>query len=231
MSDPSHSLAGVRLFSVLGDADRRSLEARCRWRRFQPHQQIIDRQSESRDVFFVVEGKVRAVAYAASGREVSLEDIGAGGFFGELAAIDAQPRSATVVAIEPTVVATLAPETFVRVATEKPPLALALLKHLTQMIRRSNERIFDLSTLGAHERVYAEIMRLSLPNLDDDNRAQIHPIPVHGDIASRIGTTRETVARVFGELTRNGLIRRDRDTLVVLDFERLTEMVGALRGE
>jgi len=231
VTDQLHSLIGVRLFTGLDEASRRALEQRCRWRRFAPHQQIIEGQADSRDVFFIVAGKVRVVNYAASGREVSLEDIGAGGCFGELAAIDGQPRSATVLAMEPTIVATVGPADFLRFVTERPPLAQALLRHLTAMIRKSTERIFDLSTLGAHERVYAELLRLGLACLAEDNTAAIHPIPVHSDIANRIGTTRETVARVFGELARNGLVRRDRDTLTILDFGRLTEMVGEWRGE
>ena len=73
------------------------------------HEQIIDSDSDSRDVLFVAGGKVRIVNYSASGREVSLDDVGAGGFFGELAAIDGASRSATVVALEDTIVASLAP--------------------------------------------------------------------------------------------------------------------------
>ena len=68
----------------------------CGWKAYGAHEQIIDRQSETKDVFFVVEGKVRVVNYSVSGREITLDDIEAGGHFGELAAIDGLPRSASV---------------------------------------------------------------------------------------------------------------------------------------
>ena len=63
----------------------------------------------------------------------------------------------------------------------------------------------------------------------DDNTAVIAPIPVHSDIASRVSTTRETVARVFSDLTKQGLIKRGKNELVVLDLERLEKLVENLR--
>ncbi|MEM9682978.1 MAG: helix-turn-helix domain-containing protein, partial [Pseudomonadota bacterium] len=84
--------------------------------------------------------------------------------------------------------------------------------------------------LGANNRVYAELLRLSKPGIRDDNTATIQPIPIHGDIASRVSTTRETVARVLGELSRSDLVRRMDDQLVILDVERLEDMVEQFRG-
>ena len=88
----------------------------------------------------------------------------------------------------------------------------------------------DLSTLGANNRVYAEILRLARPNMHGDNKAKIKPIPIHGDIASRVSTTRETVARVFGDLTRQGVLKRKRDAIIVFDIAQLERMVEEFRG-
>ena len=76
------------------------------------------------------------------------------------------------------------------------------------MVRQASERIMDLSTLGANNRIHAELLRQAMTNLKPDNSAEIRPIPHHGEIASRVSTTRETVARVLGRLTEQGLIRR-----------------------
>jgi predicted transcriptional regulator len=59
----------------------------------------------------------------------------------------------------------------------------------------------------------------------------IKPIPVHNDIASRVSTTRETVARVLNSLARQGLIERRKDCLVIRDIDRLQGMVEEVRGE
>lgn len=219
------TLKGVNLFESLADKEREGYEQRCTWRRFAPDEQIIDRLSDTHDVLFIVDGAVRIVNHSLSGREISFDELGAGEFFGELAAIDGKPRSATVVALADTLLAIMPPETFRRLASEHPPIALTIMRRLAKVIRASTGRIMDLSTLAAHDRVYAELVRLARPTLKPDGTARISPIPIHADIASRVSTTRETVARVLSELTRRGHLRREHDALVVLDFAGLEEMV------
>ena len=151
--------------------------------------------------------------------------LGPGQFFGELAALDNRPRSANVVALENTTVATLTHETFREHLMQHPEVALRIMVQMARVIRASTERIMDLSTLGANNRVHAELLRLAKPGIRDDQTAVIRTIPIHGDIASRVSTTRETVARVFGDLYRNDLVKREVDCLIILDVERLTDMV------
>ena len=227
---PKHSLKGVPFFADQQPAVREAFERQCAWRRFRTDEQIIDRLSESRDVFFIVEGKVRVVNYSLSGREISFDDRVAGDFFGELAAIDGGPRSANVVALCDTLVAHVTPDAFIRLVTENPPMALAIMRRLTEIIRASTGRIMDLSTLAAHDRVRAEILRLARHGLRADGTAQISPIPIHADIASRVSTTRETVARVFGEMTRHRLLKRAPDSLILLDVGRLEASLEEVAG-
>lgn len=224
------SLASIEVLASLSEAERAAVERRCHWQRYAPHDQIIDQFSDSRDVFFVCSGSVRVVIYSMSGREVTFDDIGAGGVFGELAAIDRAPRSANVVALADTVVASLAPDAFVEVLMTHPEVSLVIMKRLVQIVRGSTDRIMDLSTLGANNRVMAELLREARPNVREDNTAKIKPIPIHSDMASRASTTRETVARVMSQLARNRIVRRERDALVVLDVERLEDMVDAFKG-
>ncbi|CCG06870.1 Crp/Fnr family transcriptional regulator [Pararhodospirillum photometricum] len=225
------SLDGIALLEELDPSQRQELARLCRWRRYAAGEQIIDRQSETRDVFFVVRGQARVVIYSASGREVSLDDITEGGFFGELAALDGAPRSASVMAVSECLVATMSPELFLKIIREQGSVAMQLLWRLAAMVRASTERIVDLSTLGANNRVQAEILRRALEaRTDPEGRPVIQPIPVHGEVASRVSTTRETVARVLSDLARRGIVRRERDALLVLDLGRLEVMVSDMAG-
>ena len=70
----------------------------------------------------------------------------------------------------------------------------------------TTDRINDLSTVGSNKRVHAEFLRLAKPGMKVENTAEISPIPIHGDIAVRVSTTRETVARVFSDLTRGDIL-------------------------
>ena len=89
----------------------------------------------------------------------------------------------------------------------------------------------DLSTLAANNRVQADLLRLARNNMVGENRAELKPIPVHGDIASRVSTTRETVARVLSDLSRQGMVERQKDRLVIDDVDCLEDMVEEVRGE
>ncbi len=206
------------------------IEEVCRYKRFSANEQIFDRHSKARDVFFVIRGRVRVVNYSLAGREITLDDISEGEYFGELAALDGQPRSASIMALTDCLIVALSPVQFVRVLERHPKVALRALRRLSQIVRKSTERIMDLSTLGANNRVHADLLRLAEAGDKKDNAAMIRPIPVHGDIASRIGTTRETVARVLNDLARRGIVKRTKDALVVSDMARLHEMVEDVRG-
>lgn len=233
MSDESRSLAKIPFFEGLPDDARASIEARCRWKDCAPQQPIIDFQDDSQDVYFVTRGIARVVNYSISGREVAFDDLEPGAVFGELAALDGAPRSANVIAVAPTTVAMMHPTTFREVLAEYPEVALRVMQRLTQMVRASVGRIMDLSTLGANNRVYAELLRLATrdDDNDNDNRAKIDPIPIHSELASRVSTTRETVARVLSDLSRKGLVQRNGSILELLDVEHLRTMVEQFRGD
>ncbi len=225
-----HSLSAIPLLAPLTDAARAALEQRCRWQNCATHEQIIGRESESRDVYFVVDGRVRVVNYSGSGREIAFDEHETGAYFGELAAVDSQPRSATVVAITDTLLASISPDTFVNLLHDYPDVAIGALRDMAGIVRASTDRIMELSTLGVQNRVHSEILREARLALDaDNNTARISPAPVHADIASRVSTTRETVARVLSDLSRQELVIREGNDLVVRDVARLETLVRNVR--
>ena len=225
------SLSGIALLDDLSASELEKLEQQCSWRHYSSQEQIIDRQSDTTDIFFVAEGRVRIVNYSLSGREITFDELRQGEHFGELAAIDGQPRSASVMALKGCLVASLSQERFRVLVESHPKIALRLMENLAGMVRVSTDRIMDLSTLAANNRVQAEVLRQARESSTDDISAIIKPIPVHGDIASRVSTTRETVARVMNDLARQGIVERRKDSLVIGDIEQLSEMVEEVRGE
>jgi CRP-like cAMP-binding protein len=228
---PAETLANVELLSSLTAEERKAVERRCRWKRFAKDEQIIDRETDSTDVYFIAVGAVRIVDYSLAGREITFDDIEAGGYFGELAALDGAKRSASVVATKDTQTASLDAAAFREVLATHPTMALGLLQRLARVIRQSTGRIMDLSSLGAHNRVYAELLREARAGGLDGNRAAIKPIPVHADLAGRVSTTRETVARELNDLARKKIVEREKGALVILDVKRLSAMVEEFRGD
>jgi CRP/FNR family transcriptional regulator, cyclic AMP receptor protein len=226
-AEPHRGLEGVGLVTTLGPEARHALERRCVWRSWAPGSQIIDRETLTTDLYFIVRGRVRVLDYSSSGtREVIFDDIGAGGHFGELAAIDGEPRSANVVAVEPTETAMVPGPAFLELLFDHPEIGLSVMRRLSEMVRQSTVRIMDLSTRGANNRIYAELLRLAKTGGGfAPNTAVISPIPVHSEIAARVSTTRETVARALSDLSHRNLMHRDEEALVILDLAQLTTMV------
>ncbi|MHC8509981.1 MAG: Crp/Fnr family transcriptional regulator [Rhodospirillales bacterium] len=233
MSDTAalQTVRGIRLFESLDDKLIEQVDRNCAWKHYPKGEQIIDRQSETRDVFFVAGGRVRVVNYSLSGREITLDDLDAGHYFGQLAAIDSRPRSASVMALTDCMLGAAPPDFFMDLCRENSFIAFNVMLSLTHIVRVSTDRIMDLSTLAANNRVHAELLRQARASMLNDREAVISPIPVHGDIASRVSTTRETVARVMNDLARQGVVERSKDKLLIRNIDALAGMVEEVRGE
>jgi len=220
--------ASLQFFTALPGDTLMAISRRCRVRRFSAGQHVLNHQEASTDVFFVLEGRVRVLLYSPSGRDVSFRDLLPGEVFGELAAIDAGPRSATVVAREPTRLAVVSQADFLELIRTYPDVAHALLRHLVGLIRRYSQRVYELSTLGVEQRVRLEILRTACDLMDDGGKAILRPAPTLAEIASRVSTTSEAVSREIARLAREGFIAREGKDLVVYDVGRLSMTVENL---
>jgi CRP-like cAMP-binding protein len=223
-------LSGFDLFGSLSKGAASAIERACTFRRFAAHEQIIERDSGSRDVLLVISGRAKVLNYSVSGREIVFDDLLAGSSFGEVGAIDDQPPLAEVVATEAVVVMVIPQRVFIDALIRYPEFALSVMRRLARIIRAADERIMDLSTLAAHHRVYAEVLRRAYARMISENRAEIAPIPLHSEIASKTSTTRETVARAINNLTRRGIVSRSKTALCIHDVYALEEMVAEVRG-
>jgi CRP/FNR family transcriptional regulator, cyclic AMP receptor protein len=225
----SRTLCRIELLAGLPADELRRIEQCCRWRRHRAGDAILDRDSPSRDLLLVVEGRVQVVNYAASGREVVYAVIGAGEYFGELAAIDGEPRSAAVVALEDCLLAALAPEEVEILLRRHPEIAITLLRRLARIIRHSDERIVDLSTLGSLQRVWRELLRLARPDPARAGQWLVEPLPTPS-LAARAGTARETVARALAQLAQEQVAQRRGRALLIADPARLERLLVGAAG-
>ncbi|PKR59277.1 MULTISPECIES: Crp/Fnr family transcriptional regulator [Thalassospira] len=219
-------LSVVGILAGLDEEALTDVERHINRKNFSAGAQMIEPEADSSDVYLILSGRVRIVNYSLSGREITLEEIGAGGCVGQLSAIDGQPRSACVFAVDDTEVAILSPANFETVVKSHPSVGWNVIRELARIVRTSTRRIVDVSTLGANERVVAEIMRRAQQVSDDTGAAVLSPVPVHSEIAGRVSTSRETVARVMGSLGRKGLVNKVDNGLHVPDVRRLEEFLS-----
>lgn len=227
----SLALRRIPLFEGLGDACLDRLAQQCDWHQLPARKPLLSRAAEGGDVFFLVAGRLRITTYSTSGRQVTFRDCEPGEHIGVIAAIDGGPRSADVVTLDATLVASLSREGFLALLRDEPLVAQRVMHYLASLVRQLSDRVIDLSTLGVHNRLHAELLRLARAAGVQGNQARIEPAPAHAELASQISTNREQVTRELGVLVKAGVLQKDGRALVVVDAARLERMVAEVRGE
>jgi CRP/FNR family transcriptional regulator, cyclic AMP receptor protein len=225
MERKTETLAKIGLFRSLSEVKIKLLDTQCSWRHVSRNQWIVDHQDTSNDVFFIVSGTVRVKLQSVSGRQVLLREINAGEFFGELAAIDDQPRSAGIVAITGVTVARMPASVFRATVYVHSDVCDQLLTLMAGQIRMLANRVNEFNTLDSRYRLYAELLRLSRPDPRKPSCALVSPPPLQADLAARISIRREAVGRELKALERAGLIERRRGALVLTDATRLRRAI------
>jgi CRP-like cAMP-binding protein len=230
MPSKRQTLQGVPLLASVGDTERAALEAACVWRRYRPGERVFERGSPSREVHFVIEGAVNVVRLSSMGREITFATAGPGEAVGELGVIDGSPRSASVVAIEDTLIAVLPAERFIDLVKHDGEIAFQLLVKLGEIVRRGSDRVIELTTVEAKRRVYGELLRLARPDVDEPELWVIRPLPPLREIAGQASTTREHVANALNHLYPSGLVRRKGNSLYITDRRALEDLVNQTPG-
>lgn len=220
----TETLAAIPLFKSLPAAVIAKLDARCTWRRATAGQWLLDYQDASNDVFFVVAGVVRVILQSG-GREVLFRELKAGEFFGELAAIDREPRSSGIVAVLDVTLGRMPASVFIATVNEHADVCNQLLGLLARQIRSLSNRVHEFTTLDVRHRIMAELLRLSRPEPNRPGRAIVSPPPIHAEIAARVSTRREAVVRELTAMERAGLIERRRGAIALTDVNRLRRLV------
>jgi CRP/FNR family transcriptional regulator, cyclic AMP receptor protein len=221
----SETLARIPLFKSLPSEAIERLDSRCIWRRACANECILDYRDGGADVYFAVQGHVRVMIRTSFGKESILRDIKDGEFFGELAAIDGQARSATIVAVTDTIIARMSPTVFREMVHRYPEVCDQLLLLLASQVRMLANRVTEFSALDVRARIHAELLRLSRPARPGDKHAVISPPPTHAELAARVSTHREAVTRELNRLKKVGLLERRRGALVLLDRAQLASLI------
>ena len=178
-------------------------------------------QDEPGDALFIIaKGRMKVVLYGENGREVILTLLKAGDFFGEMALLDHQPRSASVIALADARVLVLKRDQFAEHIRNSPTTALNVMAEISRRLRRADEIIGNLATLDVYGRVAHIMIDLAKKDGEEvEGGILIRERPTQQDIASMIGTSRETVSRVLSEFQRRGFVEmRGREILLSRKF-------------
>jgi len=216
------TLRKVPLFSQLAPSDLERVSEISRERAY-PRNSVILFEDDPGDALYVVaQGQVKVVLIGEDGREVILSVMGEGEFFGEMALVDDEPRSAHVIAMEDSTLLVLRREDFQGILKQTPGIALALLRELSRRLRRVDEKVGSLVLLDVNGRVAQLLLELA----DEAGSERITRRLTHHTIAQMIGSSRETVSRTMRDLVEKGYIDVSRREIVIRDRTALEASAG-----
>ena len=221
----SQTLARIPLFKSLGAEAIRRLDTQCVWRRAKAKDFVLQYKDGGNELYFVVQGHVRVLIQAVSGKESILRDIRDGEYFGELAAVDGLPRSAAIVAVTDSVIAKMPAGVFRDAVHHHPAVCDQLLMLLAAQIRMLANRVNEYGTLDVRRRIYAELLRLSRPAKKGTAESVISPPPTHAELAARVSSHREAVTRELKKLETAGILQRRRGAIVIAEPAQLARLI------
>jgi CRP/FNR family cyclic AMP-dependent transcriptional regulator len=216
-------LKRVPLFSDLSEAELARFADVTREREYPKNSVILFEDDPGDALYIVSSGQVKVVLIGEDGREVILSVLGDGDFFGEMALIDDEPRSAHVIAMRDSQLLVLRRDDFQAQLVAQPKIGLKLLRVLVQRLRRADEKIGGLVLLDVNGRV----ARLLLDMAEEGGGPKITRRLTHHTIAQMIGSSRETVSRAMRELVDRGLIEVTRREISIRNREGLATLAGS----
>jgi CRP-like cAMP-binding protein len=197
-----------------------------RYRRFSKREFVVHKGDAGSSLLMLMSGRLQVIALSEDGREVGLNFVEPGDYFGELSIIDGGPRSASIIATAESVVGFLPKAEAQALFFRNPAVVEALLQRLCRTIRQASNYRSMLGLTRAYSRVYSVLeasMRKSAGDL-----LTIENLPNQQAIAIMANVSRETVSRAIRSLIDGQVIERDYRRLIVRNAALLTKLA---RGE
>ena len=214
------TLRQLPFFAGLGDDALLEIAPYIHERTFSPGQMIISEGEPCQAVYFVVRGVVRVHRLSLEGREHVLAYLGPGESFNLVPVLDGGPNPATVDALTEATLYTISCERFRRIVREHHEVALPILERLAARVRRLSDMVEGLALHTVRTRL-ARFLLAQAEGLQPSRHW------TQEEIAANIGTVREMVGRTLRAFAADGLVRRERGRIVVVDREGLErEAVG-----
>jgi CRP/FNR family cyclic AMP-dependent transcriptional regulator len=173
---------------------------------------VVNEGDETDSLYLVLSGRLRVYVSDGEGRELQLNVIGPGEYFGEVAP-DGGPRSASVMAIEEARCAVVKRGELLALVRREPQFALHMVRKLASRVRDLTDNMRSLALMDVYGRVARLLLELAV---ERDGRRIIEEQLTHREIASRVGASREMISRIFSDLTAGGYIGKENGRLVIL---------------
>jgi CRP/FNR family cyclic AMP-dependent transcriptional regulator len=204
-------LKSIPLFAGVADAELRALADRTVTRNYPKQAIIVSEGDESDSLYLILAGRVKVYLADENGKELILAIKGPGQYFGEMV-LDEQPRSASVMTLEPAQFAILSRADFRGFLLAHPEVALQLIQNLIRVARGLNQNVRNLAMLDVYGRVARILLELAV---ERDGKLVIPEKMTQKDIAARVGASREMINRILRDLTAGGYVSVDAGRITI----------------
>jgi len=176
-------------------------------------------------VYFIMEGWAKIRTYNLDGKEVTLNILGKGELFGEMAALDEVPRSTDVITLTETTIGSIPAQDFVQLIHNEPLAGVRLSQLMAKRLRQVNRRL-RLRESDSTSRVADTLLFLAEGQGTLKQQGTEIPNLPHRELSSLSGLARETVTRVLTKLEKKGLIARENDKMNIPDVAALERIIA-----
>ena len=174
----------------------------------------------------IVEGRVKMIKHSEAGKDVVLDLIAPGEMLGEVAAFNEEPYPATAQAMEPTVVASIHQDDYLRLLKQYPALALRMMEEQGRRLREAQETIKSMAVERVERRIARILLKLAATtgSSDGDGTIIIELLLSRQDIAEMAGTTVETAIRTMSKFRKAGLVQTKQGRVTILQPHQLVSI-------
>jgi CRP/FNR family transcriptional regulator len=212
----------VPYFASLPSAELTRLAGRCTAQSLSAGEAVFEEGQPCRGLLIVADGLVEVRQISLRGREQVFHTEGPGATLGEGPLFDGGGYIASAVALAPTRVLLLPRAEVLRLCHRRPGVALAMLKTMARRVRHFAGIVSDLAFHPVTERVTRYLESAVAGPVPPGTRIDL--VLTHTQLAARLGTVRELIARAFAQLESSGVISRTRSSVVIRDPARLAAL-------
>lgn len=204
-------IESIPLFAGLLDEDLALVENHGSIKTYRKNTIVINQDDETDSLYVILSGSVKVFISGEDGREVVLNQKGEGEYFGEMALIDRQPRSASVVTLQPSRLMIISRTDFMQCVSRNPGIALNLIEPMSRRIRALTENVTSLALLD----VYGRVARVLLDQAVEEEGRTITGKLTQQDIADMVGASRAMVSRIIKDLKLGGYISIEKKRIII----------------
>jgi CRP-like cAMP-binding protein len=212
--DVVDSLRAIPLFRRVCEQDLRRLATHLIERRFPKNTTVVEEGLPGDYMYVIRQGRAKVTKASDDGREKIMNFLEAGAFFGDMALLGDEARSASVKTLEDSILLALSRRDFIDLIRQSPDLALAVIEELANRLRETNEQARSLSFQGVEERTRNLFERIAREEGSGAHQ-WMTPALTHQQIADMVGTSRETVTRAIKQLKASGWLGQEGKRYVV----------------